>query len=452
MNNLKLAVRGVTRNKRRTLLSVSAIAIALMVMIILDVVMDGANKTVADKIIESSGHVQLYAPGYYDERRTLPTDIAIGDLDHTLAEIRGMDGVVDVTAQVNFGGLAIHDDKQMSGLFTGIELESADRIHGYSDKVVQGRYLTEDDTDGCLIGYRFAEILGIGVEDVVSYVSQTSYGALTAADLTVVGVVKTMNPQVDEAGVLLRLEGAQRHMELPNAATTIIVIGEDRDKSVELKERLLARLNAGVEIKTETPQPATPVAEDDVPLFAEEAPTGGFEKPEEVVKPPTKEGFEGYTWYELNHFIFDVIEQKNGMMDAIRAVLFILAAAMIINTMLTNVFERTHEIGVMMAIGAKGRQILLVFLGEAATLGIIGSLAGVILGTGIGLILQYVGIDYGNMASAMSFPMGQVLYGVVTPLKIVVLFLQGVFISAVAGLYPAAKAARMLPTKALRFI
>jgi putative ABC transport system permease protein len=451
MNNLKLAARGVTRNKRRTLLAVGSIAIALMVMVVLDVIMDGANENVADKIIETSGHVQLYAPGYYDERRTLPTDIAIGDLDHTLAEIRGMDGVVDATAQVNFGGLAIHDDKQMSGLFTGIELEQADRIHGYSDKITQGRYLTEDDKDGCLLGYRFAEILGLGVGDVLSYVSQTSYGALTAADLTVVGIVQTQNPQIDEAGVLLRLEDAQRQMELDDAATIIIVLGDDKNKSVELKESLLAHLNAGVELKAEPPRPVTPETEADVPLFAGGAPTGGFEEPEEVVKAPTKEGFEGYTWYELNRLIFDVIKQKAGMMDTIRAVLFILAIAMIINTMLTNVFERTQEIGVMMAMGAKGRQVLLVFLGEATTLGILGSLAGVILGTGVGFYLQYVGIDYGNLSGVMNFPMGQILYGYIKPFKIVALFLEGVFISAIAGLYPAAKAARMQPTKALRF-
>lgn len=453
MNNLKLALRGMTRNKRRTLMTVSVITIALTTMVILGAFMDGATKQTEDGVIEITGHVQLYAPGYYEERRTLPTDIAIGDLDRTLAEIRGMDGVVDVTAQINFGGLAIHAEKEMTGLFSGIDPESAARIHGYTDKVIQGRYLTDADVDGCLIGYRFAELLNIGVGDTLTYVTQTSYRALTAADLTVVGVVKTMNPMIDEAGVLLRLEDTQRHMELPNAATTIIVTGEDADKSVELKESLLARLNAGVELKTEPLQPVTPATDDEVPLFAEEAPTGGFEEPDEAIVAPTKEGFEGYTWYELNHLIFDLINQKDRMMDVIRAVLLILAAAMIANTMLTNVFERTQEIGVMMAMGAKGRQVLLVFLGEAAALGIIGSLAGVALGAGIGLVLQSVGINLGDELTSMTnVPMGQVFYPLVAPLRLVQFFLLGFIVSVFAGLYPAAKAARMLPTKALRFI
>ena len=125
---------------------------------------------------------------------------------------------------------------------------------------------------------------------------------------------------------------------------------------------------------------------------------------------------------------------------------------MIANTMLTNVFERTREIGVLMAMGAKGRQVLLVFLGEAAALGVIGSLAGTALGAAGGLILQNVGIDLGEgVSSLMNVPMDRVFYALVVPVKLVYIFFLGVTVSILAGLYPAAKAARMLPTKALRF-
>jgi putative ABC transport system permease protein len=455
MNNLKLALRGVTRNKRRTLITAGAIALALTFMIVMNAFVDGSTKQTEDKVIESTGHVQLFATGYYDKMRTFPTDIAIGDLDRTLAEIRGMDGVTDATARITFGGLTVHGNDEIAGLFIGIEPEAAGRIHHFADKVQKGRYLTPGDKDCCVIGYRMAELLHVEVGDTLTVVTQTAYGALTAVDLTVVGVLATLNPMIDEGGVLLRLVDAQRHLELPDAATSIIVNGEDPEKTEELKDALLAALNTGV--KTEetrgfSPLPVAPAADEEVPLFTK-APTGGFEEPVEQVEAPTKAGFEGYTWYELNHLIFELLDFKNQITDIIRAIMIILAAAMIANTMLTNVFERTQEIGVLMAMGAKGRQILGIFLGEAATLGAIGSLAGVILGAGVGLILQSVGIDLGDQFTTLiNVPLDRVLYAMVRPMMLAHAFGLGVLVSVLAGLYPAAKAARMLPTKALRFI
>jgi putative ABC transport system permease protein len=455
MNNFKLAVRGVFRNKRRTLIAVGAIAVALTCIIVLDSFMDGADKQLKDNVIESSGHLQLYAPGYYDEWRTLPTDIAIGDLAENLERIREMDGVVDATARITFGGLILHEDDEIAGIITGIETDAAARMHNYADKVQEGRYITPDDSDACVVGYRMADLLKIEVGDTITAVTQTSYGALTAMDFNVVGTVATLNPMIDEGGVLIRLEDAQRHVELEDAATAIVVNGEDPDKSLEFKDDLLALLNAGVELETPAAVEETVAVEpgEEIPLFAEEAPTGGFEEPDEEVEAPTREGFEGYTWFELNHLIFDIMGMKDQIMDIIRAVMIIMAAAMIANTMLTNVFERTREIGVLMALGAKGRQILALFLGEALTLGIIGSVFGVILGAGLGLVFQYVGIDFGgDFTEWVDIPMGSVFYGLVTPLMLVHAFILGVVVSVLAGIYPALKAARMLPTEALRFI
>jgi putative ABC transport system permease protein len=454
MNNLKLAIRGVTRNKRRTLITVGAIALALTAMIVINAFMDGSTKSTEDKVVEVTGHVQLYATGYYDKSRTFPTDIAIGDLDHTLARIRGMEGVTEATARITFGGLIVHGEDELAGLVVGIQPESADLINDLADKVKEGRYLTPEDTGNCNIGYRMADLLHVEVGDTLTVVTQTAYGALTAVDLKVVGILATLNPMIDEGGILIRLQDAQRHLELPDAATSILVNGESPDDAEKLKGTLLASLNAGVTPEEEEVEKAAPSADDEeVPLFAEGAPTGGFETPVEQVKAPTRAGFEGYTWYELNHLIFELLGFKNQIMDIIRAIMVILAAAMIVNTMLTNVFERTREIGVLMAMGAKGRQILGIFLGEAATLGVIGSLAGVILGGALGLVLQSVGIDLGDeFTELVKIPMDRVFYALVRPMMLLNAFGLGLIVSVLAGLYPAAKAARMLPTKALRYL
>jgi ABC-type lipoprotein release transport system permease subunit len=255
-----------------------------------------------------------------------------------------------------------------------------------------------------------------------------------------VGIAATTNPFIDEGGALMLLSDAQKYLELPDAATTIIVNGADPMATVALKESVMDAL-APLVPKTDEGG----VAAGTEPAAADDA--------GETVKSPTREGFEVYTWQELNQVMLDMIQMRQKMMDIIRAIMIVLAMAMIANTMLTNVFERTREIGVLMAMGAKGRQVLTLFIGETAVLGVIGSVIGVAFGAAIGLIMQNVGISIGDkLTSLMNIPMDNVFYALVTPEMLLRAFAAGIIVSVVAGLYPATKAARMLPTKALRFI
>ena len=441
MNNLKLAVRGVTRNKRRTLITVSAIAIALATIVVINSFIAGTDRQINDKAVETTGHLQLYALGYYDERRTLPTDIAIGHLSRVMETLRATDGVADATAQITFGGLATFGGQEIGGVFIGLEPEAAGRIQNLADRVTQGRYLSDSDTDGCLVGYHMAELLGLKPGDVLTVVTRTAYGALTAIDLTVVGLAATTNPMIDEGGALMLLADAQAYLELPDAATTIIVNGEDPLKSGALKDKVLAAL-AAITPPEGGGSSEGPVTE----------PTAAADS-NETVESPTREGFEAYTWQELNQVMLDMIQMRQKMMDIIRAIMIVLAMAMIANTMLTNVFERTREIGVLLAMGAKGRQVLMLFIGEAAVLGFIGSAVGVAFGAAIGLVMQNIGISLGEgLTTLVNIPIDNVFYALVTPEMLARAFASGIIVSVIAGLYPATKAARMQPTRALRFI
>jgi putative ABC transport system permease protein len=441
VNNLKLAIRGVTRNKRRTLITVAAIAAAMMMIVVIDSIIEGIWKMINDDTVESTGHAQIYAPGYYDEKITLPIDIAIGHLSRVMETLRNTEGVTDATAQITFSGMATFAGNEIGGAFIGIEPETAGRLHGYSDKVLEGRYLDDEDAGGCLIGYRMAELLGMKLGDTLTVVTRTSYGALTAIDLTVVGIAATMNPLIDEGGALMRLEDAQAYLELPDAATAIIVNGEDPMQSEALKDKVLAALAAI------TP----PEGSDDAAVASVTEPAAADDG--EPVESPTREGFEVFTWQELSSLLFDMVQAQQLAVGIIRAIMFVLAIAMIISTMLTNVFERTREIGVLMAMGAKGRQVMGLFLGEAAVLGVMGSFFGVAIGAGLGLILQNVGIKWaGDISSLINIPMEKVMYGLVTPEMVLQAFFSGIIVSVIAGLYPAVKAARLQPTKALRFI
>jgi ABC-type lipoprotein release transport system permease subunit len=287
-----------------------------------------------------------------------------------------------------------------------------------------------------------AELLGLKTGDMLTIVTRTAYGALTAIDLTIVGIAATTNPMIDEGGALMLLSDAQRYLELPDAATTIIVNGADPMETPALKENVLAAL-ANLAPPKGGGEPA-------VASVTEPAAAGDSG---ETFASPTRGGFEAYTWQELNQVMLDLLQMRHKMIDIVRVIMIVLAMAMIANTMMTNVFERTREIGVLMAMGAKGRRILTLFIGEAAVLGVIGSVVGVALGGAIGLIMENVGISLGDqMGGVVNIPMDNVLYALVTPEMLVQALVSGIIVSVVAGLYPAVKAARMQPTQALRFL
>ena len=128
----------------------------------------------------------------------------------------------------------------------------------------------------------------------------------------------------------------------------------------------------------------------------------------------------------------------------------LIVAVVIANTLLMAVFERIREMGILAALGMKGRQIMLMFLFEAATLGLAGIVVGVGLGSAGVWYLATVGIYIGDIASTVnSFALGTTMYGRFVPDTFASLSLWTLVIILLASLYPAWFAARLEPVEAL---
>jgi len=134
---------------------------------------------------------------------------------------------------------------------------------------------------------------------------------------------------------------------------------------------------------------------------------------------------------EMVGSILGVIE---GTLGGIAAISLLVAGVGIVNTMTISVMERTREIGVMKALGAKSRDVLLMFLSEALVTGFIGGTLGVLLGFALGgLIGRYINLPVSN---SIFLGMSVVAFAITT--------------SALSGLYPAWRAANLRPVEALR--
>ncbi len=133
------------------------------------------------------------------------------------------------------------------------------------------------------------------------------------------------------------------------------------------------------------------------------------------------------------------------------AIALLVAAIGIANTMTMSILERTREIGLMKAIGATNRDVLTIFLGEAAGIGFLGGLGGVTIGWGSGQLLNTVLVTYLSQQAAESGGLPATV-AVYTPLWLPVFALVfATLVGLISGLYPALRAATLVPITALKY-
>jgi putative ABC transport system permease protein len=162
-------------------------------------------------------------------------------------------------------------------------------------------------------------------------------------------------------------------------------------------------------------------------------------------------GFQAYTPLSFVQGINNFYQILQVIFGGVGAIALLVAAIGIANTMAMAILERTKEIGLMKAIGATNRDVLTIFLGEAAGIGFVGGLGGVLIGWLAGQALNVVAIVYlaGQASSQGGAPPSIAVY---TPAWLPVFaLLFSTLIGLVSGLYPALRAATMVPVNALKY-
>jgi putative ABC transport system permease protein len=162
-------------------------------------------------------------------------------------------------------------------------------------------------------------------------------------------------------------------------------------------------------------------------------------------------GYQAYTPQSFVQGINSFYVVLQVIFGGVGAIALLVAAIGIANTMAMAILERTREIGLMKAIGATNRDVLSVFLGEAAGIGFIGGLGGVLLGWSAGQVINVLAMAYlaGQASQTGGLPPSVAVY---TPLWLPVFALIfATIIGLISGLYPALRAATMIPVNALKY-
>jgi ABC-type lipoprotein release transport system permease subunit len=398
-----IAYRDLGRNRRRSGLTMLAVALGLAVLILMSGYIAGmVDSSISDSILLNSGHVQVRAESYEVEKASLEWQDLLGNSSELLASAAGIEGVKAVAPALWASGFINTADETIGVRVTGIDPDSSfhDPIR---QGIVAGEYLAADDRDGVLIGKHLADDLGIGAGSKISLLVGTSDGETDEDIFTVRGVFAT--------GVLIYDEGTV-YMPLPKAQA-ITNAGE--------------RISAVI-LLTEDAETAYPVAA--------------------ALRGP---GRSVVTWEDMNALILLAIEQGMSFYYLIYGIVILVVAVLIANTLLMSVFERTRELGILAALGMKGRQIMTMVLLEAGTLALLGVIGGIVLGSLVVWYFSINGIPIGDeMASvAQGFAMRSELTTKFAPADVFGLSLAMLVIVLLAALYPARFAARLEPVEAL---
>ncbi len=404
---LTLAWRNTLRNGRRTLLTVSAVFVAVGAMIFGTAYMNGTLDNVLDTFAKiESGHIRIRKEGFTRKERSLPLYLHIEDLSRVTSAIREVAGVKAVLPRIRTAVLMEGAESNRTGLLMGVDI-AAER--GYLDPeamVSEGRTPRSGHPE-VLVGREFAHRLGVQVGDTLTLLGQTAYRSLGGIRLRVTGLAQTGMGAFDGKLLLAPLDQVQLMTEMPDAATELLVFA----KTPEEAHRLL------------------PLLRNAISNYVEEA--------------------EIRAWDEQGPLI-QTLSSVRPVLLGVVFMLTIMAGLVIVNTMLMTVMERTRELGMLAALGMRRVDIVLLIVAEGAMIGLIGAVPGGVAGSGVTLWLQQTGLDITAAARSTDLPFRGVIYPAFSLPYALGACLLGIAAAAAAAVYPALKAARQKPAEALR--
>ncbi len=402
-----LALKNVTRNMRRTLITGFIMAFGVICLILAGGFMKYSFWGLGENAIKGQyGHLQIFNPEFLEEQEDKPLQFGIERSDSLIQLIQSVESVRFAMPRVNFMGLLSNGDKSEAFIGEAIEPQQERLLSESRIRMDLGHHLDEEpselDEDEVILAFGLAKSLKANIGDYLTLMVTTTSGALNAVDVKLVGVFSTGIPELDERLLKVKLATAQNLLVSDRVTKIVVVLKETQ--MTDLAGQQIAQLLPDYKIKK---------------------------------------------WYELDTFYQAVVKLYNTIFGFMGVLIFIIVLLASSNTMMMSIFERTREIGTLMAIGTSSRRVLTNFLLEGAVIGVIASLSGLLIGFLLSFAINHAGImmppppgsTFGyplNVHYVLSLYVGSFIFMVITAI--------------VSTLIPAAKAAKMKIVDALGHI
>jgi putative ABC transport system permease protein len=348
---LLLAFRNVFRNRRRTIMTLLMVGGGVTGLLLVGGFFARMFWGLRESTINDGlGHIQIFTSEHFTREEKHVLDSGIEDWRQVAATVSTGGHVRGVAPRIEFYGMLSNGIK--SGVFMGSAIDpAAEHSLGFSPRLVSGKDL-DGQANGeveALIGTGVARSMDVKVGDGLTILAVTADGALNGIDVNVAGIVNTGYKEVDDRYLRITLASAQRLLQ--SDRVTNLVVGLDQtDNTDQVAAQLTPRL-------------------------------GGL--PQHLV---LKKWIDLAAYYKQVRSLFSTIFVFLG------AIVFFMVLMSSVNTLLMTMFERTREIGTMLAMGTPRSWIMALLIIEATLLGVLGAIAGVVGGNLIAVLINHSGL------------------------------------------------------------
>ncbi len=385
---LKIAFLNIRKHVKRTLLIIGAVALSVTVLVLVSGLFEGLRTGFFEKMLSSSGHLQVEAEGRSDALDPYSLEQIIHTPEPIMQALREDPRVTQLDSLIAFGALLIHERENVAMQGHGIAPETP-YFEDVREGLLEGSFLRDDGE--ILVSRSTADLLSLELGGPAVVLTEDSTGSPFYMEYTVAGLYDTDSQELDESAFFITRNAAQELLYVDEGVTQIRANLTDRAlaDSVAVAHRAAAS-EAGGEIRT---------------------------------------------WREIHGSFTVLLEFFDIFMLFMNLLVVIVAATVITNAILMNVFEKAGEYGTMRAIGMKRKQHFLLVLTEGSVQGALGSIAGLLVGVPLTLYFQFNGIYIG--AASDAFGLGRTIYTLVRPEDVLISLLAGILTAVAGSLYAA---------------
>jgi putative ABC transport system permease protein len=404
---IKLATRNVFRNRRRTLITLAAMACGATAIMLFGGFVHFMFLSIRESTIRSQiGHIQLHKKGFAEKGTVAPFDYMIPNYEEIRALVSQLPHVQDVMPRLGFSGLISTGETTTAFVGSGVHPESESALASFT-RMVDGQELSSRDPRGVLLGLGLARGLGVKPGDDLTLLSTTRAGAISALAVKVRGLWESGEKAYDDRFLKAPIADIQRLLDNEGEVQTIVVLLEKTEDTAMVRDRIAAAI---------------------------------------------KEhhfNLEMQTWEELALRYHQVRQLFSNIFNVLTLIVSIVVVLGIANTMMMAIFERTREIGTVMALGTRRRGVIATFVLEGAALGILGGTLGILLGVVLAKIISAYGIPMPPPPGSTRGFIAQIL---IVPEVVVQAFRLALVTAVLSSIYPAWRASRLHIVEALRHV
>ncbi len=390
-----------------TVIAISAVAVGVASLIIVLAMMTGFRREFQAKILSGTAHLNLT----HKERRPIENYRELVQRLSSLPHIRSASATL-------YQRVLIQGEKDTEGaILKGVDMSAPQSASEVFQFIVDGdpRLLSEPETDPdtgakidrIIVGRELARTVGLKVGDVATIISPQ--GHLTPVglapryrDFKVAGIFESGLSDYDETWAYISLEAAQRLSGAQDVAEIIQMKVDDVDAVKQIGREVLAAVG---------------------------------------------DDFEVQDWQQLNAPIYSALSYEKYLTGIALVIVIGIAALNIITVLIMIVMEKHRDIAVLKSMGATNRGVMYLFMAQGVLIGIVGIIAGVVLGTGF--------CYFANGHQWIKLPAGAYALDYLpfhaTSLDVLVVAVITIAISFLSTVYPSLSAARMDPVEALRY-